>query len=516
MVKRVFLLCISFVFCFSFLSLRGQVLPTIGILGDSNSDEYRADDNRAGGTPYQLTTLNWAELLARYRSLDFGAWGSWGESRRSGYKFNFALSATLACDTVSQAQGLAPLNPDYVVLFTGTNDFHYWNQTYDAVYNNPTFPQSKVDSIVDCFTQAVDILKAANISRILLVNLADPGNAASFIARFPDTTKRARVTSAINAVNSGLSALVVSRGIHLADLGQFASSLLGSVNSSGQLIVGGEAIDALNQGDEPHHFQLAATVGHLGTVVNGLLANFFLTELNTDYGINTPLFSDNEILAHAGIGQLIPTLTLAPTLTATYTLTLSPTQTMTVVPACTVTAVETLLPSQTNTSTATITPSATNTPTATRTPTATPTATKTPTATNTPTPTTTPTATVTPSATSQAHTIRFTSRLANSTQVYVAVDGIIEDGLFTEVTSNRFTHVNWTLSNSGGVFGAAVYYTVTGGRNFEFVSNAHVLTLKTFSSPQAGWLDIYVDNVFISSYKNNGPNGSVEVNIPLG
>src|SRR5215208_170589 len=42
----------------------------IGILGDSNSDEYQADDGRGG--KYNATTLNWVELLVRDRGLNFG------------------------------------------------------------------------------------------------------------------------------------------------------------------------------------------------------------------------------------------------------------------------------------------------------------------------------------------------------------------------------------------------------------------------------------------------------------
>ena len=47
----------------------------IGLMSDSSTDEYRGTDNRAGGTPYAATTLNWIELLQRYRNFEVGPWG---------------------------------------------------------------------------------------------------------------------------------------------------------------------------------------------------------------------------------------------------------------------------------------------------------------------------------------------------------------------------------------------------------------------------------------------------------
>src|SRR5690606_10358105 len=72
-----------------------------GVLGDSNTDEYRAESNIGGGTAYAATTLNWLELLAddlgqdspalNNRGLNFGAWSgtSRGEPRRRGFEYNW-------------------------------------------------------------------------------------------------------------------------------------------------------------------------------------------------------------------------------------------------------------------------------------------------------------------------------------------------------------------------------------------------------------------------------------------
>ena len=54
----------------------------MGILGDSQSDEYRADDNR--GDNYPSVTYNWVEILSQHRHLNFGTWGTRAEPRRTG------------------------------------------------------------------------------------------------------------------------------------------------------------------------------------------------------------------------------------------------------------------------------------------------------------------------------------------------------------------------------------------------------------------------------------------------
>lgn len=63
----------------------------LGVMGDSYSDEYRAGDNRAGTSysgKYAATTLNWLELLVKYRGISAGKWGTWGVPRRTGYEYN--------------------------------------------------------------------------------------------------------------------------------------------------------------------------------------------------------------------------------------------------------------------------------------------------------------------------------------------------------------------------------------------------------------------------------------------
>src|SRR5688572_25679629 len=100
----------------------------LGIMGDSNTDEYRANDNRGGS--YAATTLNWLEQLVAKRGVQAGSWGTWGEPRRSGYKYNWARSGATAGSMIANGQhtGLAQQitagEVQYVIIYVGINDFH--------------------------------------------------------------------------------------------------------------------------------------------------------------------------------------------------------------------------------------------------------------------------------------------------------------------------------------------------------------------------------------------------------
>jgi lysophospholipase L1-like esterase len=288
----------------------------VGIIGDSNSDEYRADDNRAGGTPYAETTLSWVELLAKYRDIDFGAWGKWGGERRTGYEYNWARSAATSDSMIANGQhtGLAAQvkagKIDYAIIFIGSNDFHTWNGTYEEVYSGKLSDkqvQAKVNKIIANIILAVETLQAAGKVKIIVTNYSDPNSSADFLLKYSDADKRARVTNAINQINEGLAKMAASHNVTIADLHQFGSSILSQIDADGNIFVGSEAINMVVHGDEPHHLQLGEGVGHLGTIGSGLIANFYASALSI------PTFTDAELLANAGIGSTSP----APTGTQT-------------------------------------------------------------------------------------------------------------------------------------------------------------------------------------------------------
>ncbi len=290
----------------------------LGILGDSNTDEYRADDNRAAGTPYQNTTLNWAELLVNERNVNLGTWGTWGEPRRSGYKYNWTRSGATSTDMISSGQhtGLAQQirngEVQYVIIFIGSNDFNTWNGTYNDVYSgnlSDAQVQQKVNTIISNITQAVSTVQAAGNIKLIVANYSDPGMSVDFRQQFPDATKRQRITNAIVKINQGINDLAQSKQFTIADLASMATSLLSNIDATGNVVIGGEKIIITSHGNDPHHLQLDDSVGHSGTVGNGIIANVFIRTLNTAFNTNVAVFSDQEILTNAGIMSTLPTPT---------------------------------------------------------------------------------------------------------------------------------------------------------------------------------------------------------------
>jgi phospholipase/lecithinase/hemolysin len=287
----------------------GSLNVGIGIMGDSNSDEYRANDARGG--EFSDTTLNWMEQLVLNRHLNFGEWGKWSEPRRTGYEYNWARTGATAASLIEEGQhtGLAQQvedgNVSIVFLWIGDNDFHLTNGTYDEIYDGSLSEaeiELKINRFVDDVTTAVDTVLAAGDVQMVIVTVLDQGLAPEAAQRFPKPEGRQRVTDAINTVNDRLKQLAESRNIAVADMTGVSSQIFRQIDTEGFLDVGGEKITILQKGDDPHFSRLDDKQGHAGTVVSGLLANFLFVEpLNNSYGLEITPLSEEEILKDAGL-----------------------------------------------------------------------------------------------------------------------------------------------------------------------------------------------------------------------
>lgn len=288
---------------------------SVALIGDSNSDEYRANDAR-GGT-YGATTFNWAELLARLRGMTLGPWGTRSEPRRTGYEFLWARSGAVAYNArFDQAPGAASQvqagRVQAVIVWVGGNDFRpLGTLSYQRIYDG-SLAGSQLDGaitwVVDQVLGAAQTAAAGVPSRVMVVGMqqgfsgpARVFNSADLAAMgMPDPAKLARVTNAVYAFNAQLSARAQAAGYHWFDLdGATAAELTPRRTADGSLLVGGQVIDYLSHGDEPHHLLLADT--HYGTAMSGLVANLFARALNAQFGAGLAEFSDAEILAAAGM-----------------------------------------------------------------------------------------------------------------------------------------------------------------------------------------------------------------------
>ena len=123
---------------------------------------------------------------------------------------------------------------------------------------------------------------------------------AALQASFPDPARRQLVTNAILAVNAGIANITAQRGIPVVDLDAFAIAAFSRADANGNVSIGGELVNLLMGGDEPHHALLGDN-HHGGTVSQGMLANYFLDHFAAAGGPTIPRFTDQELLTNAGI-----------------------------------------------------------------------------------------------------------------------------------------------------------------------------------------------------------------------
>lgn len=361
------------------------MFSVVAVFGDSNADEYRADNNRGG--VYGATTLNWVEQLAKFRSVNFGTYANWGGFRRTGYEYNFSLSGATTASAL-QANAHVSLGAlvnagtvPFVFYALGANDYAWYYQTFGQIYSGQLSGaalNAYNQQVVTNVREALDTINASHKAKMLVSLIPDATKSPAARTNYPDTAKLKRVQDAINQANQGIRLLASERGYAIFDIDAVTIRLLSLVDTQGNMNIGGEILSFTSNGDEPHHVLLSDSI-HSGTVVSGLYANEWMLAVNTAFGTNLVPFTNDELLVHAGIR----TATQAPSTTPVATSTVAPTSTpvVTVRPSTTpiasatppVTPVPTVRPSTTPRPTATARPTTTPVVTATPAPTATPT-----------------------------------------------------------------------------------------------------------------------------------------------
>lgn len=249
------------------------------ILGDSAQDEYQAQ------TPGDARTYayNYVELLDRLRAVDLGVWGSYPEPRRTGYARNWARSGgTSASIRYDQAPGaVAQAVPGVIYLMQGgANDLYYGGS-----------PQEAAANLVAAWMQ----LDAASPGRVIVASTQNyialdllPGD----LGQTPE--QLAAYSAAIDTINVNLKSNV---GAAYWDSNAAMSAMLATRRSGDYLIVGGQSISIRTRCNELSCAFVDDVYIHPGTVLSGLIANVWIAELNSRYGVGLSPLTDAEILA---------------------------------------------------------------------------------------------------------------------------------------------------------------------------------------------------------------------------
>jgi lysophospholipase L1-like esterase len=256
-------------------ALEDRTLPSriaVAALGDSFTDEYAPYPHGAGGD------LGWVE--------QFGA-------PRPGKVtvFNQAVSGASSAALIAGGQHTAVADlvrqgaVDSALLMVGGRDS--FDQLPNIAAGDPT---PFVTALLANLETAIDTVLAAGRVNLVIGNVPTPVVAPAIERRLSPAVQ-ARLTAAIELANEGIEQLAGERGLPVLDLYGLANLTLGPVTLGGVSVGRGDlfAVDEF----------------HLGTVMQGLIANTFLEALEVAYGVNTnPLrLRDQGILDLAGVAH---------------------------------------------------------------------------------------------------------------------------------------------------------------------------------------------------------------------
>lgn len=291
-------------------------IHAFGGMGDSLTDEYAEES-------YDYAA-NWLEQLVSHRGIDVGPTaaeagqpgGTWGEPRRTGFEYNWARSGDASGDLLAHGQhtGLAALIPEHGIthaaLMIGANDFYplpFPGFAYYEIYHD-SWSEAQIEAhvaqIVANLEQALNTVLPTGVS-LALCNVPDYGVTHWPRILFPDPVKRDRVTAVIQQLNLELDAVAQERHLVLVDMFAAAQALFGTNQDPREILLLGNVEIYPQELDTPAHDNPQAGFvddgTHPHTHLQGILANFILHGLNTAHHAETPLFTEEELLAHAGL-----------------------------------------------------------------------------------------------------------------------------------------------------------------------------------------------------------------------
>jgi sulfatase modifying factor 1 len=283
---------------------------TIGVMGDSMSDEYFEE-------AYGAYAQNWTVQLVNHAGHDLGPVGAWGEPRRNGYQYNWARSGATSATLLSAGQhtGLAaqigPESIDYTVLMIGANDQiagFPGSSAYEGIYQGVWTPgqiNTWMTGVVNNIDTALATATAAG-AKVLLVSAIDYGMTPAVKGMTISAAGRQVVHDVIaNQLNPQIEALAQAYQLPYLDLLGAFDAMMGPHTSPNTNVAIGNVNIQLQVADNVSGTNLTAGFVNDGvhphTTLQGVLANLVLEGLNVGYGANLPLFSEQQILAHRGI-----------------------------------------------------------------------------------------------------------------------------------------------------------------------------------------------------------------------
>lgn len=299
----------------AFASPVSAQIARLGAVGDSLTDEYSEET-------YSYAR-NWTMQLVQFRGFDMGATAAgqpgntWGEPRRTGYRYNWARYGADSTTAISSGQhtGLAAQlgtaasgGVTHAVVAIGANDFSPQSSAYLNLYFN-FWSAATVDAYVNgriANVRAIVETLDTPAAGLMLCNYVDFGVVPASRQVWGNANNRNRVTAVIARVNEGVEQIAREHRLVLIDLNRLGTNIIGTNTALKQfLTIGNVNIQLFNRDTAAHGNPLAGFVddgAHPHTTLQGVFANVMMTAMNTGWQAGNSMFSDAEILGIAGIG----------------------------------------------------------------------------------------------------------------------------------------------------------------------------------------------------------------------
>jgi len=282
----------------------------IGVLGDSLSDEYF--DSSYGYAE------NWTVQLVEHRGIDMGPTGIWGEPRRTGYQYNWARAGSTSADMLLEGQdtGLAAQvvteGIEYGVLMVGSNDQLFdGNDAYQNIHDGAWSVaqiESWTDGIASNIATSLDTVLPTGV-KMVVTNSVDYGITpfANTNLAVPNVAGRQAVNDVLRTIlTPKIESIAAARNLPFLDMAGAMDTVFGSQASlNSTLTIGGvdiflQQVDDSPPGSSPNSGFVDDGI-HPHTSIQGVMANLVMESLNIGYDANLSLFSEQEILTHAGL-----------------------------------------------------------------------------------------------------------------------------------------------------------------------------------------------------------------------
>jgi hypothetical protein len=306
-------------FCavFAALPARAGVLngDGIGVYGDSLSWQYSLWVPLATGFGYPLysngTQFNWVDHL-EMSGYNFGPPVDITGNHNFSNTYDVALGGAVSSDLAGQVTSLQPYvssgDVKLTVLEIGGDDFTI--NGYDTIYNhaatagynplNDPAAQAIINGVVGSITAGISNTLAENpAEHMILTTIPDIGVTPEIQSGHHSATQRAAVTQVVQAINTQILALGATHHMPVVNLQTFTSLVLAPPKLAGVQMINGAGTSSLGALSGTRTF--LSDGFHPGTVMNGLLANAYLTADHMAYGDAVNLISDQTIITRAGL-----------------------------------------------------------------------------------------------------------------------------------------------------------------------------------------------------------------------